>query len=159
MSMDEVLEKLLKAMRTFDGVLEVAPGEGSGFPEVAWGDHFFYFAPDGRMPERGQPYATVVTKNQPGDALSELDRPGRWRLNVHVGRRAFTELTGEEPGDPAGDRDHAATDVLQPHPVYRSHGWVAIVNPTDRSLPELLRLLRSAHDDARRRAARRDTTG
>ncbi|NJP65333.1 DUF6194 family protein [Streptomyces spiramenti] len=84
------------------------------------------------------------------------DVPNAWADHV-----PFDELLGignSEDG-PAADRDHAATDVLQPHPVYRSHGWVAIVNPTERSLPELLRLLRSAHEDARRRAERRDTTG
>ena len=59
MSMDDILQTI----RAFDGVLELAPTEGSGFPEIAWGDHYFYFAPDGDVPQREQPYATIVTKN------------------------------------------------------------------------------------------------
>ncbi len=61
----------------------------SPFPEIAWGDHFFYFAPNGQVPQREQPYATIITKNYPGDTCCDLDQPGRWRLNIHVGRGAF----------------------------------------------------------------------
>jgi hypothetical protein len=91
------MERLLETIRAFDGVLELAPGEGSAFPEIAWGDHFFYYAPDGHVPAREQPYATIVTKNYPGDATCDLDHPDRWRLNIHVGTDAFIELTGENP--------------------------------------------------------------
>ena len=151
MSMDELLE----TVRAFDGVLELAPGEGSGFPEIAWGDHFFYYAPDGEVPTREQPYATVVTKDYPDDTLSDLDGPGRWRLNVHVGTAAFTELTGEDPRAEPAPRDHAAADVVHPHPTYRAQGWVAIVTPDPAPDGLAVRLLRGAHADAVRRAARR----
>ena len=36
------------------GVLTLAPGPGDGTPELAWGDLFFYEAPDGVVPP-GQP--------------------------------------------------------------------------------------------------------
>lgn len=48
------MEQILETVRGFDGILELAPVEGSGFPEVAWGDHFFYYAPDGQVPLRTQ---------------------------------------------------------------------------------------------------------
>lgn len=148
------MEHILETARALDGVLELAPTEGSGFPEIAWGDHFFYYAPDGQVPEREQPYATVVTKNYPGDTRCDLDDPGRWRLNLHVGRRAFVELTGEDPrSGPAPD--YTATDVVLPHPVYRAQGWVSITNPGENTLAVAARLLRAAHDDARRRTLRR----
>ncbi len=151
MSMDQ----LLHTVRAFDGVLDLAPDEGSAFPEIAWGDHFFYYAPDGRVPTREQPFATIVTKNYPGDALSDLDEPGRWRLNIHVGTDAFIELTGHDPRAEASTWDYAATDVVCPHPVYRRQGWVSIVNPGTSPQGVAVRLLRRAHEAAQHRAVRR----
>lgn len=144
------MKQILDAVRGFDGVLEIAPTEGSEFPEIAWGDHFFCYAPDGKMPRRGQPYATIVTKNYPGDTRCDLDRPGRWRLNVHVGRAKFTELLGEDPRSAAASADFGATDWVLPHPVY---GWIAIVNPGARTVEGAISLLRQAHERAERRAA------
>lgn len=151
MSMDE----LLATIRAFDGVLELAPDERGAFPAIAWGDHFFYYAPDGQVPTREQPYATIVTKNYPDDVVSGLDEPDRWRLNIHVGTDTFIELVGEDPRSEARTWDHAATDLVCPHPVYRGQGWVSIVNPSERTHGLAVRLLRQAHEAARRRAARR----
>ncbi|MEB3367619.1 DUF6194 family protein [Saccharopolyspora mangrovi] len=148
------MEHLLTTVRTFDGVLELAPTAGGEFPEIAWGDHFFYYAPDGRVPEREQPYATFVTKNYPGDDRCDLDVPGRWRLNVHVGRDVFTELTGEDPRSGPAAGDLTATDVVFGHPLYRALGWVSIINPA-RTHALAIDLLRGAHETARQRANRR----
>ncbi|MBP2478528.1 hypothetical protein JOF53_007400 [Crossiella equi] len=151
MSMDRILETI----RAFDGVLELAPGAGSEFPEIAWGDHFFYYAPDGQVPRNRQPHTTIVTKNYPGDDLCDLDRPGRWRLNIHVGTEAFVELLGEQPRAEGAPRDHTATDVVLPHPLYRAQGWVAVVNPGAGTHELVTRLLARAHEDDRRRVERR----
>ncbi|MFI6944283.1 DUF6194 family protein [Streptomyces sp. NPDC050418] len=156
---DACLQQILAAARALDGVLELAPAEGSDFPEIAWGDHFFYYAPDGRVPQREQPYATIVTKNYPGDTLSALDAPDRSRLNLHVGADTFATLTGEHPRDEPRPRDFTATDVVLPHPVYRAQGWVAITNPGPATGELAIRLLRQAHDDARRRTERRKGPG
>lgn len=149
------MDRILQTVRAFDGVLELAPDEGSGLPEIAWGDHFLYYAPDGRVPEGAQPYATLVTKNYPGDTLCDLDRPDRWRLNVHVGRATFIDLLGEEPRAEGVPRDYTATDEVLPHPVYRAQGWIAITNPAARTEGLAVRLLRQAHESAGRRAVRR----
>jgi hypothetical protein len=151
------MEQILEAVRGFDGVLELAPAEGSAFPAIAWGDHFFYYAPDGQVPQREQPYATIVTKNYPGDTQCDLGRPGRWRLNIHVGRTAFTELTGEDPRAKTSPADFTAVDTVLPHPVYRAQGWVSITNPDSGPRSLAIRLLRQAHDNAKRRAASQDT--
>ncbi|MFC5727800.1 MULTISPECIES: DUF6194 family protein [Nocardioides] len=152
------MDRLLETIRAFDGVLELAPDEGSAFPEIAWGDHFFYYSPSGQVPAREQPYATIVTKNYPGDALCDLDHPDRWRLNIHVGTNAFLELTGESSRALTTPWDYAAADVVLPHPVYRAQGWVSIVNPGRRTHVLATDLLRQAHEDARRRADRRSAT-
>ena len=151
MSMDP--NHLFQTIRSFDGVLELAPASGSEFPQIAWGDHFFYYAPDGRVPAHHQPYATVVTKNYPDDTLSDLDPPDRWRLNIHVDTTRFLELTGETARSPERAWDYAAIDVVLPHPLYRRQGWVSINNPGRRTGVVAVRLLQEAHDAARRKAA------
>ncbi len=149
------MERLLTAIRAFDGVLELAPGPGSEAPSVAWGDHFFYYSPDGTVPQNRQPYATIVTKDYPGDAESRLDAADRWRLNIHVGSALFTELIGEAPRS-FGARDFSEADVVLPHPVYGSLGWIAVVNP-HRTTTTCLRLLHAAHNADRRRMERRSS--
>src|SRR5579884_3656826 len=112
------IEQIIATVRGFDDALVVIPEPGGDFPELAWGDAFFYYAPDGRMPANVQPYGTIVTKDYPDDTASGLDAPGRWRVNIHVDRAAFRELTGEEPHSLSCPRDHTAADTVLPHPVY-----------------------------------------
>lgn len=151
MSMDEILETI----RGFDGVLELAPEPGGPFPEIAWGDHFFYYAPDGHVPT-GQPYATIVTKNYPDDEACELDRPDRRRLNIHVGTRVLTELLHDDPRAGSEAVDFTAVDTVLPHPVYRRQGWISITNPGANTRTIAVGLLRDAHEAARLRAERTD---
>ena len=142
------MEQIIATVRGFDGALVVVPEPGGDAPEIAWGDAFFYYAPDGRMPRATQPYGTVVTKNYPDDTASDLDPPGRWRVNVQVGRTAVAGLVGEE-------HDLAAADVVLPHPLHGAQGWICVVNPGERTTGTVVRLLREAHEAARARAARR----
>jgi len=157
MSIEQIerMEQLIAVVRDFDRVLVVEPGPGSDAPELAWGDTFFYFAPDGRMPQHTQPYATIVTKDYPDDTASQLDSPDRWRVNIHVDRAAFRELVGEDPRHLSLARDHSAVDVVIPHPVYGPLGWIAVVDPGPATIDTVVRLLRDAHEAARRRAERR----
>ncbi|KUM87712.1 MULTISPECIES: DUF6194 family protein [Streptomyces] len=142
------MEQIIATVRGFDGALVVVPEPGGDSPEIAWGDAFFYYVPDGRTPQNTQPYGTIVTKDYPDDTASALDPPGRWRVNVQVGRPALPELLGER-------HDAAAADVLLPHPVHGSLGWICVVNPGERTTGTVVRLLREAHEAARARAARR----
>ncbi len=153
------MEQIIAAVRGFDGALVLVPEPGGDFPELAWGDAFFYYAPDGRLPENTQPYGTIVTKDYPDDTASDLDPPGRWRVNIHVDRATFQELTGEEPRTLGRPRDHAAADSVMPHPLYGALGWISVVNPAERTTDTVVRLLRGAHDAARARFARRQEPG
>ncbi|MDA2808313.1 DUF6194 family protein [Nocardiopsis suaedae] len=153
------MQRILDAVRALDGVLELAPAEGSGFPELAWGDHFFYYAPDGKVPEREQPYATIVTKDYPDDTASDLGGEGRWRLNVHVGKAVAAQVVGGEAGAASDAPDFSASDVFLPHPVYGPLGWIAVVVPGERTCGRAVELLRDAHEQARKRAERRAAVG
>lgn len=149
------LQQILSEVRTFDGITELAPQPGSDYPEIAWGDHFFYYAPNGQVPRR-QPYATIVTKDYPDDMASRLGGADRWRLNFHVGTEIFVELTGHDPAEvDDSDVDFGAEDVFNPHPLYGTYGWVCVVNPGIRTLDRALEALCGAHQADRRRVERR----
>ncbi|MEU3948734.1 DUF6194 family protein [Streptomyces sp. NPDC029526] len=151
------MEQIITAVRGFEGSHVLVPAPGDGSPEAAWGDAFFFYAPDGRPSPTAQPYGTVVTRDQPGDTASGLDRPGRWRVNCRVAKAEFRRLTGEEPRSLVLPRDFTAPDLVLPHPVYGALGWVAVVDPGERTLDTVLRLLRDAHHAARARYERRRT--
>jgi len=153
------MEQIIATARTLDGVLVFTPEPGSAFPEITWGDAFIYYAPDGRMPRNVQPYATIVSRNYPDDTASDLDTPGRRRVNIRTERAAFVELTGEEPRDLTRPRDYAAVDSVLPHPVYGALGWISVVDPGERTTDTVVQLLRDAHEAARARFARRQDPG
>ncbi|WP_139417708.1 DUF6194 family protein [Agromyces laixinhei] len=154
------MTQILSEIRTFDGLLELAPLPGSEHPTVSWGDHFFYYAPDGQVPRNRQPYATIVTKNYPDDEESRLDDEDRWRLNIHVGTNIFTDLLGHQPDEiDEAAVDYSVTDTFLPHPLYGTYGWVCIVNPADATTERALEALRIAHQDDQRRVERRQSRG
>ncbi|WP_066948609.1 DUF6194 family protein [Streptomyces lushanensis] len=153
MTIDEIID----FMCDLDGVLALRPGPDDGSPEISWGDTFFYYSPDGVVPRTTQPFATIVTKNYPGDDRSRLERPDTFRVNIAAGKKAFVDLTGHAPREPADgdDADAGVTDTVMAHPVYGSLGWLAVVNPGRRTGATTRELLRDAHRLARSRHERR----
>jgi len=150
------VDEIISFVESMGGVLTLRPGPADGSPEIAWGDTFFYYAPDGAVPIATQPFATVVTKNCPGDEASRLDRPDAYRVNVAAGKDAFFRWTGRAPREPATTEvDPSATDTVIAHPVYGTVGWLAVVNPGPRTGEVTHELLRTAHRLARARYERR----
>ena len=145
--MDEIVERV----RAWEGVLALRPGPGDGSPEISWGDVFFYVAPDGKVPS-GQPFATIVTKDYPGEPSSGLDRPGSFRVNIAQARRSDVRAPDAEAVDPT------TTDMLMPHPVYAGLGWVAVVDPGERTREQVWALLAAAHEAALARWQRRHSS-
>ncbi|MFJ9555597.1 DUF6194 family protein [Nocardiopsis sp. NPDC101807] len=150
------MEEIMEFVGGLDGVLTLRPGPGDGSPELSWGDAFFYYAPDGEVPQTTQPFATIVTKDYPEDTSSRLDRPGAFRLNISAGKDAFAERMGRRPRDAAADgSDPSEADVLVAHPVYGTLGWLAVVDPGPRTESAVRDLLGTAHGLARARYERR----
>jgi len=147
MDMHEIVERV----SPLEGVLMLRPGPGDGSPELSWGDVFFYVAPDGKVP-RGQPFATIVTKDYPGEPSAGLNRPGSFRVNIDA--RGSAGLGGP-PADVAPDP--STRDLLMPHPVYSRLGWVAVVDPAERTSDQVTALLRAAHAAAVARWRRHDS--
>lgn len=155
MSIDEIIDYI----DGLGGVLTLAPHPGDGSPEISWGDRFFYYAPDG-VPPKTQPFATIVTKDYPDDRGSRLDRLDAFRVNMAAGAELFVRWTGREPREPAAvDVDPGAGDVVIPHPVYGTLGWLSVVNPGPGTESTVRDLLDSAHHLARARYERRSATG
>src|SRR5215210_4984408 len=130
MTMDEIIS----FVGGLDDVLALMPEPGDGTPEIAWGDTFFYYAPDGVVPHATQPFATIVTKDYPGDDSGRLDRPGVFRVNMAAGKEAFLAHIGRAPRDEDVDpvAEAPAPDTLDAviaHPVYGPLGWLAVNSP------------------------------
>jgi Family of unknown function (DUF6194) len=145
------------------GVVTVTASEENAAPDAAWGDTFFFYDPERNTAENQRlPFATLVIHDYAGwDTESQLDRNGIFRVNIAIGRSGFERLLGYAPAEHAAHHDefdYAASDVLLPHPIYASQGWVSILNPAERTSGQLRRLLDEAHNlAARRHAKRRDT--
>ncbi|MFE1318253.1 DUF6194 family protein [Kitasatospora phosalacinea] len=160
MTMDEIID----FTAGLDGVLTLRPAPGDGTPEISWGDVFFYYAPDGTLPRTGQPFATVVTKDYPGDTTSRLDRPGAYRVNIAAGKEEFARRTGHDPASGRATVTAPGTapgtdDAVIAHPVYGAAGWLAVVNPAGRTAEDVRELLCTAHQLARTRYERRARPG
>jgi hypothetical protein len=138
------------------GVAAVTADEASGAPEVAWGDSFFYYDPDGATADRRMPFATIVTKDYDGfDTASDLGRPEVFRLNIAAGRTRFEELIGYPPAERSSGVDYTVVDQLIPHPAYATQAWVAILNPGEATAELARSLLTEAHGRAVQRHRRR----
>ncbi|GAA0505894.1 hypothetical protein GCM10011581_31960 [Saccharopolyspora subtropica] len=156
MTMDEIIN----FVAGLDGVRTLRPEPGDGTPEISWGDAFFYYSPDGVVATNTQPFATIVTKNYPGDEASRLDRPGTFRVNIAAGKDEFIRWTGHAPREPAtAEIDPGTPDTVIAHPVYGTLGWLAVVNPGPRTAAAVRELLSTAHRLARSRRERRAERG
>lgn len=148
MTEDEIIRW---AEANLDGVAADTASEGSGAPEAAWGDTFFFYDPLGDPEARKFPFATIVTSNYEGfDESSDLDRDGVFRLNVWVSRETIASLfTAGEVIDPT------TLDRVMPHPVYAAQGWVSVLNPGEATGDQALELLRESYDRAVERARKK----
>lgn len=105
--------------------------------------------------ERKLPFATLASSDNEYDAVSQLDRPGVFRLNIGVSRETFRALFGAEKIEP-GDYDFTDLDRIMPHPVYAAQSFVCVLNPGDATLEKVKLLLAEAYAIAGLRQARLD---
>lgn len=143
MTLDEIT-KYVSSLASVH-VQRAAPGDGS--PEIAWGDVFFSYSPEGSPV--GQPFATITTKDYPGEPASGLDRPGAFRLNV----QADKDVVDRTVPKPAGDADRSAVDSFAAHPTYP--GWLTVIEPGERTSEQARELLNASHTAAAERYERR----
>lgn len=115
----------------------------------AFGYTFFFYRDDHRLP-----FATIATTDNEFDRISNLARPGVFRLNIGVSRQTFQALFGAESRRLEG-YDFSALDTLMPHPEYAQQGFFCVLNPSDATYQRLRPLLAEAYQLAVTRYHRR----
>lgn len=120
------IEAIISHLESLDDVHVQRTDKGDGSPEIAWGDVFLYYSLEGGP--AGQPFATITTKDYPGEPASGLDRPGAFRRNVQASKEVAERVGSQRDGD----ADPAATDVFAPHTTYP--GWLTVIEPVGRTL-------------------------
>ncbi len=97
--------------------------------------HFVYFDPQRDTPhDRRQPFMTLVLTDG-YDQVSNLSRPGVFRLSLGVSRETYRSLFGPEPGwnreggPVATGHDFAALDAITPQPFYAPLSWISVLSP------------------------------
>ena len=152
MTVDEITE----FVESLEAVLVHRPAEGDGTPEIAWGDIFFYYAPDGELPET-QPFVSIVTKDYPDEPPSGLNAPDAFRVNLGSDKEEFVARLGRDPKAPPSDLESlsATDDVIIAHPTYGSLGWLAVKNPGPATEADVRELITRAHALAKSRYQRK----
>lgn len=113
---------------------------------------FFYSA------ERMLPFATLATVDNEYDRVSQLDRPGVFRLNIGVRKPTFQMLFGTDKVDVSA-YDFTALDTIMPHPDYAPQSWICVLNPSDATFQQTVQpFLAEAYDIAVQRHLRRHPT-
>ncbi|MCA9861418.1 MAG: hypothetical protein KC432_00295 [Thermomicrobiales bacterium] len=119
------------------------------------GDHYFFADPSQPASNR-LPFATVMTADR-YDQVSNLDRPGVYRLNIGVSPATYRARFGPEPFPQEASEsghDFTALDTIMPHPVYGAMFWLCVLNPSKATFAEVQPLLEEAREVALARARR-----
>jgi hypothetical protein len=121
------------------------------------GDTFYFYDPE-EIRERLHPFITIVTGDH-YDTVSDLSRPGAYRINIGLTRATYVSMFGAAPrqrdehGVLEAAVDYAAVDTVMPHPYYASQYWVSVVNPGEATLDTVRVLLAEAYEFAARKHA------
>lgn len=128
-------------LNTFDGVKSM---QNFGYT------FFFYGA------EHMLPFATIAATGNEYERISQLDRPGVFRLNLGVSKATFQALFGTDKVD-VSTYDFTALDTMMPHPDYAAQSFICVLNPSDATFQTLQPLLAEAYGLAVKRAQRKPT--
>lgn len=108
---------------------------------TADGNYFFMYDPEGKFP-----FATLILSND-YDTVSQLERPGVFRLNIGISKQRYLEFFdvpfSKAPTNADGepDYDFAALNRVLPHPTYGQMYWVCILNPDTETFEEVVKPL------------------
>ncbi len=114
-----------------------------------FGYTFFFYKSDHMLP-----FATMASSDNEYDRVSNLDRPGVFRLNIGVSRQTFQSLFGTAKVD-VSQYDFTALDVIMPHPDYAPQHFICVLSPSQATFAQVRALLAEAYAIAERRNTRR----
>ena len=118
------------------------------FPEVettnAYGYDMFFYRSDRKLS-----FATMISSDYDYDNVSNLNRPGVFRLNIGVSKQTFQSLFGTDEVN-VNDYDFTALDVIMPHPEYAQYHFICVLSPSEETFEKMRALLAEAYDIAAR---------
>jgi len=112
----------------------------------------FFFYRDDHM----HAFATIASTGNEYEKISNLDRPGVYRLNIGVSRDTFQALFGTGKMD-ANAYDFTELDTIMPHPDYSSQYFLCVLSPGEATFEKVRLLLAEAYDVATKRFNKRKT--
>ena len=110
----------------------------------------FFFYRDDNM----HAFATIASPGNEYERISNLDRPGVYRLNIGVSRETFRSLFGTKKIN-VNDYDFTILDTLLPHPDYSSQFFLCVLSPSEATFERIRPMLAEAYDIAKKRYDRR----
>lgn len=117
-------------------------------------DYTFFFYRSERM----LPFATLATVDHEYDRVSNLNRPGVFRLNIGVRKPTFQSLFGTGTVDLSA-YDFSTLDTIMPHPDYAPQSWICVLNPSEYTFYHTVQpFLAEAYELAVQRYLRRHPT-
>ena len=117
---------------------------------TAFGYTFFFY-----RSERKLPFATLSSSDQEYDRISNLDRPGVFRLNIGISKQTFQSLFGTAKVD-VNSYDFTALDMIMPHPEYSKQHFICVLSPGEATFEKIRPLLAEAYNIAVRRYTRQN---
>ncbi len=121
------------------------------FPDVEtinnYGYDMFFYKSDRKLS-----FATLIAADYEYDNISNLDRPGVFRLNIGVSKQTFQSLFGSGKVN-LQDYDFTALDVVMPHPEYAQYHYICVLSPSEATFTRVRSYLAEAYEIARRRFA------
>ena len=109
---------------------------------VNLGYTFFIYRDDDMIP-----FATIASTGNEYEKISNLDRPGVYRLNIGVSRETFQSLFGKDKIDVSAC-DFTALDTIMPHPDYSAQFFICVLSPGEATFGRIRTLLAEAYDIA-----------
>ena len=106
---------------------------------VNLGYTFFIYRDDDMLP-----FATVASTGNEYEKISDLDRPGVYRLNIGVSRETFQSLFGKDKID-LSDYDFTALDTIIPHPDYSAQFFICVLTPSEATFERIKPLLSESY--------------
>ena len=110
----------------------------------------FFFYRDDHM----HAFATIASTGNEYEKISNLDRPGVYRLNIGVSRETFRSLFGTSKIN-VSDYNFTTFDTIMPHPDYSSQYFLCVLSPSEATFEKIRPLLAEAYDVAMKRYNRR----
>ncbi len=121
------------------------------FPEVetttSFGYDMFFYRTDRKLS-----FATIISSDYDYDRVSNLSRPGVFRLNIGISKETFQALFGTDDVD-VNKYDFTALDVIMPHPEYAQYHFICVLSPSEATFERIRPLLAEAYEIAVRRYA------